>query len=822
MSPQAPSPRKKPSPSAPSTGPADRAQSLPLKAPAPVRADAGRTPDGLALILPVEPRKPRLAWHGWDRREAVVSVPTQIVEIVRPGRSLAREGELPGLGVRRTSSPPKSGNGKTEIRKASSRPPSGIPENRLIWTNDNIVALQTLLDERDPATRGYRYRGKVDLIYIDPPFMVNNDFRADNSIDIGLDDDEGVQAKKEPSLVEILAYKDTWRQGLDTFLSMMRSRLVLLKEFLAPTGSIYVHLDWHAVHYVKILLDEIFGYENLVNEIIWQRQTSHNDLGQGAKHLGRVHDTILVYRAGPDPLVNAVYTPYDASYVRSHYGQVDARGRRFQLDNLIGPGGAAKGNPFYEVMGHKRFWRFKEERMRQLIAEGRVVQSTAGSVPRYKRYLDDMPGIPIQDVWADVNPINSQAREAMGYPTQKPISLLERIIKLSSPPGGLVLDCFAGSGTTAEAAERLGRRFVVIDNGKYAVHLTRKRLIQLHDTPKSVDASQVEYVECGECRSVSRKEKSQKLREHFKVRAFTVENMGVYQRAEQWQDFQTERTRYRDEMIKIFGGEPLNHSALLHGRKGNAWIHVGPLDGPVSPSQVWSIAREAKGTERRNVTILSADYNPLSGGEKEDIQKSTGVAITIRIIPASAIDEVRRRLEIQRSNRSSAIESMAIPAFYAPLSIVLRKQVSGRIVRITLERCDVDIESFIASQKPLLKPITTNMSAAALKKAKAEIEKWEAREAELQKWLSKAASWQKFVDFWAIDWDYGRRVGEDEKPIFETDWQSFRVRRSKNDVDPIRLTAEFQYEQAGQFRVAARVTDVFGNDGIATVNVEVR
>lgn len=134
----------------------------------------------------------------------------------------------------------------------------------------------------------------------------------------------------------------------------------------------------------------------------------------------------------------------------------------------------------------------------------------------------------------------------------------------------------------------------------------------------------------------------------------------------------------------------------------------------------------------------------------------------------------------------------------------------------------MDIESFIASQKPLLKPITTNMSAAALKKAKAEIEKWEAREAELQKWLSKAASWQKFVDFWAIDWDYGRRVGEDEKPIFETDWQSFRVRRSKNDVDPIRLTAEFQYEQAGQFRVAARVTDVFGNDGIATVNVEVR
>src|SRR4029078_11723640 len=132
-------------------------------------------------------------------------------------------------------------------------------------------ALQTLLDERDPKTRDYRYRGKVDLVYIDPPFMVNNDFRADNSIEIELDEKAHVQAKKEPSLVEIIAYKDTWRQGLDSFLSMLRARLILLRELLAPTGSIYVHLDWHAAHYVKVLMDEIFGYENFRNEIVWKR-----------------------------------------------------------------------------------------------------------------------------------------------------------------------------------------------------------------------------------------------------------------------------------------------------------------------------------------------------------------------------------------------------------------------------------------------------------------------------------------------------------------------------------------------------------------------
>lgn len=190
----------------------------------------------LRLSIEVEPRKPRLAWQGMDRRERVVSVPTQVVEIVRPGRAVDRRDSLLN----------------TEARAAAARTENALPPNRLIWTNDNLVALATLLDERDPVTKDYRYRGKVDLIYIDPPFMVNNDFRADNAIDVDIDDEEGVQATKEPSLVEILAYKDTWRQGLDSFLTMLRRRLELLKELLAPTGSIYVHLDWHAVHYVKV------------------------------------------------------------------------------------------------------------------------------------------------------------------------------------------------------------------------------------------------------------------------------------------------------------------------------------------------------------------------------------------------------------------------------------------------------------------------------------------------------------------------------------------------------------------------------------------
>jgi DNA modification methylase len=627
------------------------------------------------ITLNVLPRSPRLAWQGMERKELADYVPTQVVEVVRPGKAVATEDKLPGI------------TAAQQTARAHELPP-----NRLIWTNDNIVALKTLLDERDPTTRDYRYRGKIDLVYIDPPFMVNNDFLADNAIDIELDDDEDVQAKKEPSLVEILAYKDTWRQGLDSFLSMLRERLVLLKDLLAPTGSIYVHLDWHAVHYVKVLMDDIFGYENFVNEIIWQRQTSHNDLAQGAKHLGRVHDTLLVYKTGVEPRIADIYTPYDASYVRSHYNQVDEKGRRYQLDNLIGPGGAAKGNPYYEVMGHLKYWRFREERMRQLIAEGRVVQPAPGAVPRFKRVLDEMPGIPLQDVWSDLYPINSQAREALGYPTQKPVALLERIISLACPVGGTVLDCFIGSGTTAEAAERLGRQWIGIDNGKYAVHLTRKRLIQLHAQPKP-SSKQYEFVECAKCKTIERKEKPQKTKEVFNVRPFTVENMGVYQRAEQWQDFQRHRSRYRDEMIKVFGGEVVNHSPLLHGRKVHSWVHIGPLDGPVSVAQVWSIAREAQRTETKAVTVLSADFDTLSGSEKDEIKAATGVAVTIRVIPKNAIDEVKRRLEMLRANPDVPYESMAIPAFYAPLSIVLASRVSGRMAKVTLERCEVDIES---------------------------------------------------------------------------------------------------------------------------------
>lgn len=761
------------------------------------------------VTVEVHPRQPRLAWLGMDQREAVTTVPTQVVEIVRPGRARALETdtrEAPALRL------------DVNARELGASRGDGDPPNRIIWTNDNLVALQSLLNERDPKTRDYRYRGKVDLVYIDPPFMVNSDFRADNAITIPLDEDAHIEAKKEPSLVETLAYRDTWRNGLDSFLVMLRRRLELLKDLLAPTGSIYVHLDWHAVHYVKVLMDEVFGYENFQNEIVWKRTFARSD----AKGFNLVHDTLLAYSMSGEPYWQPVLGPHAIEYIRSHYSLIDEKtGRRYQLTSLESPN--PRPNMMYTWKGYespKMGWRYSQETMKSVDEQGLIHYPERGGRPRFKRYLDD-DGMPIQSIWLDISPVNSQSDDRLGYPTQKPVALVERIISASCPPGGLVLDCFMGSGTTLEAAERLGRRWIGIDAGKYATHLARKRLILLDGQPKAPPRARYDYVECDKCGNIERKEKKTRTHERYEVRPFTMENMGVYQRAEAWQDFQTNRSRYRDEMVRVFGGEPTDTDPLLHGIKDKAWIHIGPLDGAVSEQQAWTIAQAVAKSDLTEVIILCADFDTLGGSVRGEIRSKLGVSVDVKVIPANAIDEVRRRIEARAKDGETLIESMAVPAFYSPLSIRLGTKVDGRKVTVTLLRCEVDIRSFLDSQRPLLSDPKNAKTAAAKKRVEDEQKKWSEREKFLTAWLEKSTSWQHFVDFWSVDGRYGARVGDDGKAIFQTEWQSFRERGAKKGEAP-QFSAELRYESPGSYRVAARVTDVFGNDGIATVDVTVK
>lgn len=325
----------------------------------------------------------------------------------------------------------------------------------------------------------------VDLIYVDPPFASGADYAKKVYIRRNPKVAEAIaQAEKELDIEELKAfeekmYGDVWDK--ERYLNWMYENLMAMKSIMSDDSSIYVHLDYHIGHYVKIMMDEIFGEDNFRNEIVWQRANAHSDAKQGAVHYGRMHDVIFYYAMSENTPLHMQYTPYDQEYIDRYYNNVEeSTGRRYWLDNIQGPGGASKGNPYYEVMGVTRYWRYSKETMQKLIEEGRIVQTSPGTVPKYKRYLDEMPGKPMQDIWSDVKSLGglgSLVNERVDYATQKPEALLERIIKASSNEGMLVADFFGGSGVTSAVANKLGRRFIHCDIGVNSIQTTRDRLL---------------------------------------------------------------------------------------------------------------------------------------------------------------------------------------------------------------------------------------------------------------------------------------------------------------------------------------------------------
>jgi adenine specific DNA methylase Mod len=266
--------------------------------------------------------------------------------------------------------------------------------------------------------------------------------------------------------------------GLMAYLAMMSVRLVEMRPVLKSSGSLYLHCDPIASHYLKTIMDGIFGRANFMNEITWKRTTTKSDFAQGARNWPRIHDTILYYAKDARSLevFKQPFAEYEDSYVDSKYNKIDADGRRYMLDNLTAPGAGTRGHPKYELLGVTRYWRYGQEKMKSLLEAGRIIQPSPGAVPRYKRMLDEMKGIAIGDCWTDINAINSQAVERMGYPTQKPVALLERIISASSLSDATILDPFCGCGTTVDAAQRLGRQWIGIDIAVHAIKVIEARL----------------------------------------------------------------------------------------------------------------------------------------------------------------------------------------------------------------------------------------------------------------------------------------------------------------------------------------------------------
>ena len=337
------------------------------------------------------------------------------------------------------------GEGPLELREIAGDP--GAAQGRLVWA-DNALALAALRAEIGAT---------VDLVYIDPPFDVgaSHYLRSDD--------------------VEVEAYRDAW--GGAGYLSMLYPRLVLLRALMKPGATIVVHVGVGVCHRVRVLMDELFGADSFVNQIAWKRYSAHNDAGQGARRLGAVHDVLLVYGRGPARAWTTLRVPHDPAYVAKWYRHVEPQtGRRFMSGPLTAPGGAAKGNPRYEFLGVKRHWRYGQATMEELLRVGRVYQSRPGAVPRQKHYLDELEGVPLQDVWTDIRALQGTHAERLGYDTQKPEALLERIVQMCSRPGDLVLDAFAGSGTTAAVAARCGRRWIAVDRSPQACAVIRRRL----------------------------------------------------------------------------------------------------------------------------------------------------------------------------------------------------------------------------------------------------------------------------------------------------------------------------------------------------------
>jgi len=365
--------------------------------------------------------------------------------------------------------------------------PKPITENTLFY-GDNL-----------PILRDYIPDESVDLVYLDPPFNSNRSYNV-------LFKQEG-GAESEAQLA---AFEDTWHWNNTTaalfhemmatapanvaamvgalrgfigenqmmaYLVMMAARLVELHRVLKPTGSLYLHCDPTASHYLKIVMDAIFGVQNFQNEIVWKRTSAHSS----AKKYGPVHDVILFYSKSPSFSWIPQHQPFSDSYLESHYRSKNEQGRTYTLSDLtaMGTRKGSSGQPWrgFDPNSKGNHWKFTVERLDELDAEGRIYwPKKDGGWPRYIRYLDEVKGIPIQDVWMDIDPINAQAAERLGYPTQKPVALLERIIQASSNPGDVVLDPFCGCGTTIAAAQKLGRRWIGIDITQLSIALQKNRL----------------------------------------------------------------------------------------------------------------------------------------------------------------------------------------------------------------------------------------------------------------------------------------------------------------------------------------------------------
>jgi DNA modification methylase len=482
--------------------------------------------------------------------------------------------------------------------------------NKLIW-GDNKLILSSL--KNGPLREEIEKQGGLKLIYIDPPFDVGADFSMD--IEIG-----GDTFTKKPNILEEIAYRDTWGKGADSFIAMIYERLVLMRDLLAEDGSIYVHCDWRVNSHIRFCLDEIFGPANLRNEIVWKRTSARSD----SHTFNHIHDCIYLYGKSASFKFNEIHTAHAKEYLDRYYTYTENDGRRFATIDATQSGlrNGLSGETWrgFSPSSKGNHWKFAVTELDRLDKEGRIYWPTKeGGWPRLKSYLDEIKGAAIQSIWTDIKAANSQAVERVDYPTQKPESLLERIIKASSNEGDLIADIFSGSGTALAVAEKLNRKWIGCDLGKFAIHTTRKRLI-----------------------GVQRQRKA----EGKDYRAFEILNLGKYERQhyigvnpnlreeEQRKQIEEKEAAFLDLILRAYRAEKTTGFAAFHGKKAGRLVAVGPVNLPVTRLFVEEIILECRKKHITKVDILGFEFEMGLFPNVLDEARAKGIDIAPKYIPA--------------------------------------------------------------------------------------------------------------------------------------------------------------------------------------------
>ena len=616
--------------------------------------------------------------------------------------------------------------------------------NKLIW-GDNKLVLSSL--KNGPLREEIEAQGGLKLIYIDPPFDVGADFSMD--IEIG-----GETLTKNPNILEEIAYRDTWGKGTDSFLAMIYERLVLMRDLLAEGGSIYVHCDWRLNASLRLILSDIFGESLFQREIIW-----YFDNVSGYKSIAlnwiRDHETILWLTKSQSFIFNKVYGEYPEGY-ENKFSNVDEDGRRYM----------------------KRAGR--------------------------RQYLDESKGKPLGDVWR-IPFINNMADERVGYPTQKPEALLERIIKASSNEGDLVADFFCGSGTTAAVAEKLGRKWIVTDLGKFAIHTTRKRMIGVQ---------------------------RQRKKDGKDYRAFEILNLGKYERqhyigvnpnlreVEQQKQLEEREKTFIDLILRAYSAEKTEGFTSFQGKKAGRLIAIGPVNLPVTRLFIEEIILECRKHQITRVDVLGFEFEMGLFPNLLEEAKRKGIDLAPKYIPAEVFDK-------------RAVEQNQV-VFHDVAFIEVKPLVThgeqGKPSTVSVELTDFSVFYSQDSISHAEQTLKNKSSKIVVEKGQVVKVSKDAEGNTTRETLTK--EWTDWIDYWSVDFDFEskREIIRVQNPdtdeweekwsgdyVFENEWQSFRTKKDRT----LELKSVAHECGLGPRKISVKVVDIFGNDTMTIVEVTV-